>query len=174
MEEVGFPYFTTLRPFYFASNHLVMSLNRSTKPPKTNYVHPDALVDNIVPDDIGAVGGAVLVDRPSSGKEVIYLYGPELKTLEECWAIIKRVTGRDDIDTTPLSKEAFVEEVQKFVPAAFAHYLVNNQERLRHREVAYPDSVYVTGATNVKKYTGREPTKFEDYVAAHKAEWNAV
>ncbi|KUI53609.1 hypothetical protein VP1G_00987 [Cytospora mali] len=173
VEEVGFPYFTALRPWVFASNHFKVNLDKSAKPPRANIVHTDVLTDNIVPDDIGAVGGAVLVDRPSNDKEVIYLCGPEIKQVDECWAIIKRVTGRDDIDTTPMTGEELIEKLTRHVPASFARYLVNTQDELRKIE-SFPDSMYVPAVANIKKYSGREATKFEDYIAAHKAEWQAV
>ncbi|KUI69377.1 putative oxidoreductase YesF [Cytospora mali] len=173
VEEVGFPYFTALRPWVFASNHFKVNLDKSVKPPKANIVHTDVLTDNIVPDDIGAVGGAVLVERPSNGKEVIYLCGPEIKQVDECWAIIKRVTGRDDIDTTPMTREELIEKLTSRIPAPYAHYLVKAQDGLRNIE-SFPDSMYVPAVANIKKYSGREATKFEDYIAAHKAEWQAI
>lgn len=173
VEDLGFPYFTALRPWFFASNHFKFELDKSATPPKANIVYLDVLADNIVPEDIGAVGGAVLVDRPSDRKEAIYLCGPEIKTTGEIWAIIKMVTGRDDIDTTPLSAEEFLQIRLKTSPAPIAHYLVKALESFRDRERAFPDSMYIPAAANVKKYTGREPTKFEDYIVAHKAQWQA-
>jgi uncharacterized protein YbjT (DUF2867 family) len=175
VEELGFPHFTALRPYKFASNFLRLNLNKSAKSPKANIIYLDALADNIVPEDIGVVGGAVLVNRPSNGsKEVIYLCGPEIKKTEEIWAIIKRVTGRDDIDTTPVSEEDFIKNTLKQAPAPIVHYLAKSMESMRHRERVFPDTMYVPAVANVKKYTGREPTKFEDYVEAHKAEWQAL
>ncbi|KAK7747471.1 hypothetical protein SLS53_001726 [Cytospora paraplurivora] len=174
VEEVGFPYVTILRPWGFASNHFKLNLDRSVKPPKANIVYLDAKSDNIVPEDIGAVGGAVLVDRPSNGKEIIVLHGPELKKAEEAWAIIKRVTGRDDIDTTPLSEDEFYTNISKFLPAPVAKYLTEQQAEWRYAERWVPEAELATAKANVKKYTGREATKFEDYVEAHKAEWQAL
>lgn len=174
VEEVGFPYVTILRPWAFASNHFKLNLDKSVKPPKANIVYLDAKSDNIVPEDIGAVGGAVLVDRPSNGKDIIVLHGPELKKTEEIWAIIKRVTGRDDIDTTPLSEDEFYKKLSKVMPAPAAKYLTQCQAAWRSAEHWMPEAGLATAKANVKKYTGREATKFEDYIAAHKAEWQAL
>ncbi|ROW01258.1 hypothetical protein VMCG_05954 [Cytospora schulzeri] len=173
-EDLGFPHFTALRPWVFASNYFRMNLNKSAKPPKANILYLDTLADNIVPEDIGAVGGAVLVDRPSNGKEVIYLCGPEILKSEESWAIIKRVTGRDDIDTTPLSEEKFLGTLLKGTPPPVAHYLVKSAGLMKNQEKTFPQAMYVPAVANVKKYTGKEATKFEDYIEAHKAEWQAV
>lgn len=174
VEDLGFPYFTALRPWVFASNYIKLHLNKSTTPPKADILYLDGVADNIVPEDIGAVGAAVLVDRPSDTKKVIYLCGPEIKTTEEIWAIIKRVTGREDIDTTPLSKEEFLQSQLKRTPAPIAHYLVKYLGSSRDRETMFPESMYVPAVANVKKYTGKDATKFEDYMVAHKAEWQAT
>lgn len=174
LEEIGFPHVTALRPAAFASNHYNMELDRSEKPPKANITIADTLMDNIVPDDIGAVGGAVLVERPSNGKEVIYLCGPELTTLEKIWATIKRVTGRDDLDTTPLDAEEWLARMSRHTPLPLAKEILRNYEEWRDPEGIMPKSEFQKAVANTKKFSGREPTKFEDYVEAHKAQWLAV
>ncbi|KAI3394090.1 hypothetical protein diail_3214 [Diaporthe ilicicola] len=174
LEETGFPHVTVLRPAVFASNHYNMELDRSAKPLRTNIVYEDALMDNIVPSDIGAVGGAVLVERPSNGKEIIYLCGPELITLKEIWATIKRVTGRDDIDATPLGEEEWLAKMTQHVPLPVAKEVLLGQEECRDPEGMLSRSDFQQAVANIKKFSGREPTKFEDYVKAHKAEWQAV
>lgn len=174
IEEVGFPYVTALRPAVFASNQFNMALDRSGTPLKANIVYEDSFMDNIVPDDIGAVGGAVLVERPSNGKEVIYLCGPELITIKEIWATIKRVTGRDDIDTTPLSAEEWLAKSSQHTPLPVAKEILLSQDECRDPEAILSKSEFQQAVANIKKFSGREPTRFEDYVKAHKAEWQAV
>lgn len=174
LEEIGFPYVTALRPAFFASNHYNMGLDKSEKPLRVNITYEDTLMDNIVPGDIGAVGGAVLVERPSNGKEVIYLCGPELTTLEEIWATIKRVTGRNDIDTTPLDAEEWLARMTRHTPLPVAKEILHSYERCRDPEGILPKSEFQQAVANIKKFSGREPTKFEDYIEAHKAQWLAV
>lgn len=174
LEEIGFPYVTALRPAAFASNPYNMLLDKSEKPPKANITCVDTLMDNIVPSDIGAVGGAVLVERPSNGKEVIYLCEPELITLEEIWAKIKRVTGRDDIDTKPLDTDEWLHRMSRHTPQPLVKELLRTYEEWRDPEVFMPQSEYQQAVANIKKFSGREPTKFEHYLEAHKAEWQNV
>ncbi|KAK7705585.1 hypothetical protein SLS64_007952 [Diaporthe eres] len=174
LEEIGFPYVTALRPASFASNHYNMGLDKSEKPPKANITFETSLVDNIVPGDIGAVGGAVLVERPSDGKEVIFLCGPDHVTLEESWATIKRVSGRNDLDTTPLDAEEWLARMSRHTPLPLAKELLQTYEKWRDPEAMLPRAEFQQALANIKKFSGREPTKFEDYVEAHKAEWLAV
>lgn len=173
LEEVGFPYVTALRPASFASNHFNIILDKSAKPPKANIAYGESLVDNIAPNDIGTVGGAVLVERPSNGKEIIYLWGPKIITMTDSWEIIKRVTGRDDIDTKPLGPEEWLARVSQHTPLPVAKEILQMHDEWRNPEASskfdYPQAV-----ANIKKFSGKEPTKFEDYIAAHKKEWQAL
>lgn len=174
-EEVGFPYFTALRPGRFATNHIKNFLDTTVKPPRARLMFEDTWEDNIVPEDIGAVGGAVLVKRPSEGKEIIYLLGPEVMTAKESWITIRRVTGRNDIDATPSSPQEWTESVtKKGLPPGVIKYLAEASERARDRDAAVPEALHRIGMTNIQKYAGREPTKFGEYLEWHKADWAAV
>ncbi|KAH8776699.1 hypothetical protein F5883DRAFT_410644 [Diaporthe sp. PMI_573] len=174
LEEIGFPYVTALRPASFASNHLNIILDKSAKPPKANIAYGDTLVDNIVPHDIGAVGGAVLVERPSNGKEIIYLWGPDIITIKDSWAIIKRVTGRNDFDTTPLEPEEWLTRVSQHTPLPVAKEILRLNDEMRNPEASLSKSEYQQAVANIKKFSGKEPTRFEAYIEAHKKDWQAV
>ncbi|KAF7302533.1 NmrA domain-containing protein [Mycena chlorophos] len=177
VEDLGFPYFTALRPSWFASNYLKFALNRWSKPMKAQIPVEDAYFDNVAPEDIGAVGGTALVGLPqagllSKGKTTLYLYGREWRTVKENWELIKKVTGRDDIDTTPMAPETFVQTLTTYgLPEAEARFLVAAQERARTR---IPQAEHDVGIANVRKYLGREPMSFVEYLEAHKAEWKSL
>lgn len=174
LEEIGFPYVTALRPASFASNHFNVILDKSAKPPKANIAYGDSLVDNIVPDDIGRVGGAVLVERPSNGKEIIILWGPEIITMKDSWAIIKRVTGRDDFDTMPLGPEEWLVKITQHTPLPVAKEILRLHDVGRNPEASLLGPEHQKAVANIPKYSGKAPTKFEDYIEAHKKEWQAV
>ncbi|KAJ4416798.1 hypothetical protein N0V82_006527 [Gnomoniopsis sp. IMI 355080] len=175
LDEIGFPYVTALRPAYFASNYYKNFLDRSVKPPKISYIYGDAISDMITPEDIGAVGGAVLVERPRDGKEVIFQCGPQLLTLEEGLNVIKRITGRDDLDTKPTPKDEYIKnQVDKGFPPPLVNYLADNAEKQRNPETMYLSSMYEAAVAATKKYTGKDPMKFEEYIEKHKAEWQAL
>lgn len=175
IEEVGFPYFAMLRPGRFATNHIKYSLDTTVQPPRARLMYDDTYEDNIAPEDIGAVGGAVLAERPSDRKEIIYLLGPEVLTAGEAWATIKRVTGRDDIDTTLSTPEEWTENrIKGGMNPGFAKYQADLSVAARVRELAAPEALHREGVANIGKYAGREPTKFAQYLEWHKADWANV
>ncbi|KAJ7066546.1 NmrA-like family protein [Mycena amicta] len=174
VEDIGFPYFTVLRPGWFASNYFKNFLNRSVKPLKATVVYEDSIFDNIAPEDIGAVGGAVLTERPqtSDRKQTIYLCGPDARTAKENWELAKKITGRDDIDTTLTSPELFVQTlIANGIPAFVADYLLGALEKARG---GFSEPEYQVGVANVEKYAGRPALKFVHYLEMHKAEWQAL
>lgn len=177
LEDIGFPYVTALRPAYFASNYFKNFLDKSVKPPKINFIYGDALVDNIAPEDIGAVGGAVLVERPGEGKEVIIQCGPQMLTLNESLELVKKITGREDLDTNPTPKDEYIQKMlAKGLPPFVVNNLAESAEKQRRPEKLYPnlDSMYEAAVAVTMKYSGKKPLKFEDYLEKHKAEWQAL
>ncbi|KAF7308488.1 NmrA domain-containing protein [Mycena chlorophos] len=170
--EIGFPLFTALRPGWFASNYLKNFLAPPVagKAPKAMIVYEDSIFDNIAPEDIGAVGGTVLVERPQSptagsmSKKEIFLMGPDLRPVKENWELIKNITGRHDIDTSLTSPDAFKETlIANGVPPAVAETILGGLEKARG---GIPEAEHRPA---VEKATG-----FGDYIALHKAEWQAL
>ncbi|KAF7309910.1 NmrA domain-containing protein [Mycena indigotica] len=170
IEDIGFPHFTALRPAWFASNYFKTYFNGSSTPARATIVFENSIFDNIAPEDIALVGGAVLAQRPADGKKTIYLYGPERRTAKESWEVIKSVTGRE-IDTTPSSPAQFTEVLSgNGIPAFLIDYLLGAFDKAK---AGFSEAEYQRDVGNFKKYTGRELTKFADYIQAHKAEWLA-
>nr|GAT45697.1 predicted protein [Mycena chlorophos] len=179
-EEIGFPLFTALHPGWFASNYLKNFLAPPVagKPPKAMIVYEDSIFDNIAPEDIGAVGGAVLVERPQSptpgsmSKKEIFLMGPDLRPVKENWELIKNITSRHDMDTSLTSPDAFKETlIANGVPPAVAETILGGLEKARG---GIPEAEHRPAVENVQKYSGRPATGFGDYIALHKAEWQAL
>lgn len=169
LEDIGMAH-TALRPGSFASNPFKMSLDDS-KTPCEIYTYEDGkrTVDNIVPNDIGRVAGAVLVDRPSiSSKETIYLYGPTLMSELETCNTIKELFPKE-VKVKQQTPEEWTERMQaKGIPPPVVQYLKKIQgareaRRDLEREL-YSESISRQGAANIKKYSGYEPTSFEDFV----------
>ncbi|KAF7297634.1 NmrA domain-containing protein [Mycena kentingensis (nom. inval.)] len=170
LEDAGFPTAVALRPSWFASNFFTIFLDRSVSPPKGTLVYEDSVTDNGTPEDIGAVGGALLVEPPAdtSGRRIVYLFGRENKTFKESWELVKKITGRSDIDTSVISPEDLIAGMmQKGFPEALAKNIVESME---HTRGGYPEEIYKPNAQNVKKYTGREPMPFEEWLEKHKGD----
>jgi len=163
LEDIGMAH-TALRPASFASNPFNMSMDAS-KTPCELYVYSKGTrtVDNIVQRDIGRVGGAVLVDRPStSSKEIIYLYGPTLRTELETCNIIKNVSPKE-IKIIQQTPEEWAGRMRtKGIPQHIIQYLIDAQES--SDQSLYSGSFPQQGTANIKKYSGYEPTSLEEFV----------
>jgi uncharacterized protein YbjT (DUF2867 family) len=156
---------TALRPGRFASNCFRQDLDKSKTPWEATPLFGDIKGDCITQLDIGRVGGAVLVEPPASRKEVIYLFGPQLLTDDEMWGKIKTVTGRDIVVTRVSPDEKAAIYKANGIPPPFVDYLVKAMASMREIDI-YPEPFYSEAVGNVLKYSGYEPTKFDDYVAS--------
>jgi uncharacterized protein YbjT (DUF2867 family) len=163
IEEAGLAG-TFLRPGAFAYNTFNQNLDRSITPWKAIIPTSLPLADGIVPRDIGRVGGAVLVDRPSSKQtEIIYLYGPKLMTREKHLQIASQITGKG-IQIEKVSGEEYIQSmVKNGIPEFVARYLTLADDG-RFNEKYYGNGEHEKGVANVKKYSGTEATTFEQFV----------
>ena len=118
-----------------------------------------------MPKDIGRVGGAVLVDRPSgSSKEIISLYGPDLKSELETCNTIKDLSAKE-VKVVQQTPEEWGDRMKaKGFPPPAVEYLIKAQKEPDHGDELYSGSIPQEGAANIKKYSGYEPTSFEDFV----------
>lgn len=129
--------------------------------------------DNIIPSDIGNVIGNIVVSG-SKDQKIVYLYGPEVRSIRDSVARIGGVLGKDLKITTLSPEEAYQKYVERGMPPSFAEYMVKtlgtkgpdkgNGERFPH---------YEDGVRNVKVYTGRPPMRLEDWVRQNKALFGA-
>ena len=165
LEDAGIAH-TSLRPAQFASNGLKMNTDQSKSPWEAKVAFARLRSDCIAPNDIGRVGGAVLVNRPSSAaKDVIYLCGPQLLTADEQFDIIMRVSGKK-IEVVHQNHEDYTKYmIGKGIPPPVVKYLVEFMAKADNESI-YPDYLYKEGLANIKKYSGYEPTSFEEYVSS--------
>ncbi|KAL6248841.1 hypothetical protein RBB50_003904 [Rhinocladiella similis] len=171
IEDAGLA-LTAVRPGYFASNPVNNELDRSQSPARVRLFRADHnLFDPVDPEDIGRVCGSVLVSRPSQGqKELVYVQGPEIMSNSDLWKTVLDVTG-ENIDIQNVNKEEYVQMMAKKMPMPVAQYLAGLQEQDGER---HDMALYEETRGNVKKYTGREPALFADYVARHKEDFEPL
>ncbi len=166
LEDISMAH-TALRPGFFASNPFKLHMDAS-KTPYEFYAFSEGkqTFDNIVPTDIGRVAGAVLVDPPStSSKEVIYLYGPTLMSELEMYKTIKDGFSKE-VKVVQQTPEKWTERMKAAgIPPAVVQSLIWAQDE--HGPKFYSGSIPARGAANIKKYSGYEPTSFEDFVKSY-------
>ncbi|ETS84120.1 hypothetical protein PFICI_02145 [Pestalotiopsis fici W106-1] len=155
-----------LRPGMFASKPFKQDLDTTKTPWEASVTYGDILEDSVSPADVGRVGGAVLVERPSiSSKEAIYLCGPQLLTLNQLWETVIGTSGREIKIVRPTLEEKIAELTGKGFPAPLAKNLVQGMAQRRHVSL-YPEPFYTQAVENIAKYSGGKPTSFADYVAS--------
>lgn len=163
IEDAGLA-MTALRPGAFAYNTFRQNVDMSSGSWKATLRAADKSVsDSIVPRDIGRVGGACLVDRPSEGKkEIVYLYGPQLLSRENQMEVAKKAIGRE-IEVQKKDDDEYVKAcVEKGHPEFIVRYLMKHDAGdLNDRY--YGEGRHEQGAANVKEYSGMEATSFKQY-----------
>ncbi|KAK5094807.1 hypothetical protein LTS08_008424 [Lithohypha guttulata] len=163
VEEVGIAS-TMLRPGFFSTNVLDQNLDRSKEPWRATISESDAKWDCICQVDIGRVGGAVLVDRPSNDhKEIVYLTGPQHLSRAEMLAIVEAKSGHK-IDINRLAGVEYRDYlVSVGLPKFLADFFVKDEAS--YAVTSYSQAHIKQATDNIKKYSGYEPTTFEEFVA---------
>ena len=178
LEEVfGVDGFVAVRPAWFASNALWWKT--TVRDGEVKIAYPDAKADWITPGDIGAVCGMLLA-RGLQGidgadkKNFVNLCGPEMLSLREAMAIIAKAIGKD-VEVTQLDEQGGVENFVKVhgFPEPVAKYLINALKRMDERTDDSFHRLYEEGAGNLRKYAGRLPTSFQQWVEENKQEFGA-
>ncbi|KAJ4387541.1 hypothetical protein N0V93_008136 [Gnomoniopsis smithogilvyi] len=169
IEKAGLSY-TTLRAGQFASNILKQGIDRSKTPWEANVVIDKTPRDNISPDDIGKVAGAMLVDPVAEmRKHVIYLLGPSLLHERQMVELVERIAGRDITvcEHTPAEMAGFLKGLG--MPPPLMDYMrsVWAGEEWWTGDGTLNGLDYAEVMGNIQKYSGYEPETFEQYVAAH-------
>jgi uncharacterized protein YbjT (DUF2867 family) len=161
LEESGIS-FTAVRPAYFNTN-LLWTKNEIQKG-EVEILYPDVQYDYLSPDDIGTVAGALLVKGEAT--KPIRLCGPKLYTQKEAHELIAKVLGIK-LNVKEIGEERWY-ETHAFFPKVVADSLVNG---LKKGSMSYPKDVYEEAVNNIRKYGGIEPTKFEDWLDSHRADF---
>jgi uncharacterized protein YbjT (DUF2867 family) len=170
--------FVAVRPGGFATNSLRwkdMIKDGDVKVPL-----PEALFDWISDEDIGRVAGSVLATGPeviqtNAGRNWILLFGPQLVSHHDAIQTIARVVGKD-VKLTPLDEEGAVEfyTSTSHLPEPLARRMVG---MLKERAEAGKNDkdlhgpAYEEAIANIKKYGGRKPTTFQQWVEENKDEF---
>ncbi|KAI1867703.1 uncharacterized protein JN550_006844 [Neoarthrinium moseri] len=126
--------------------------------------------DNIVPSDIGKVIGNILVSGPRNGQNnIVYLYGPKIRSIHESIVTIGKVLGKDLSITTLGPKEGYDNYITHGMTPQYAEFMV------RTLSTKGPDKGhgerfprYEEGVSNVKLYTGKPATTLDDWVKENK------
>ncbi|CAG5181346.1 uncharacterized protein ALTATR162_LOCUS9716 [Alternaria atra] len=165
LRETGVPY-VAVRPAWFNSN--IFWNVEDIKKGGVEVLYPNVVYDYLAPSDIGTVCGTLLTE-PRLQKEAgqsIYLCGPKLMTQHEGYAVLSKVLGKE-IKIKEIGEERFSQKYG-YMPKPVLDTLVRGMRESNSGHDSYAE-IYDKGVENLRKYTEREPTKFEDWVKENQA-----
>ncbi|SPO01875.1 related to NmrA-like family protein [Cephalotrichum gorgonifer] len=174
-ETFGGQGYVALRPGFFNTNALWWV--EMIRADDMRLAYPEAKLDWIAPEDIGRVGGAVLVQgRPAAlggtdGKyNAIRLYGPQLLSQVEGASVLGRAVGKI-FKVTGVGEEEYVSILSKDKPEILARNIV---ALLRARSGVdgddgfYAEDIFGEASAHIEKYTGTLSTTFEQWLSENK------
>ena len=126
------------------------------------------MYDYLAPSDIGTVCGALLT-VPRFEKEAgqsIYLCGPKIMNQREGFGVVSKALGKE-IKIKEIDEERYFEKFG-YIPRPILDTLVQGMRESNAGSDAYSE-IYEKAAENVRRYTEREPTQFEEWVKENKA-----
>ncbi|KAH7174307.1 uncharacterized protein B0J16DRAFT_403949 [Fusarium flagelliforme] len=169
LKESGMAY-TVIRPAYFSSNIRLLEDWEEVKSGELEIAHPDAPFDYLAPEDVGTLAGAMIVEAPpASGELIITQCGPELLSQRKAWKIVSEGLEKD-IAIKEISSERHAENLKtRGFPEPMIKSAVERLEGLaRDPTILYDPDEYKKASKNFKKYTGKEPTTFKEWVSKHR------
>lgn len=146
--------FSPVRPLYFASN--VTFESAGIKKGEVGVLNPDGVWDYIAPEDIGTVAGAKLFSEP----EIVDVIGPDLITPREAFKIIGDELGRE-IKIKEINYDDFAKSGNPMAES-FA------KGTIRKDEEKYPPERRKAALETTRKYEGRDPMSFKEWVKLHR------
>lgn len=171
-EVFGAGSYAAVRPGFFASNALRWKDMLKEGEIKIPYV--DAAFDWIASQDIGAVCGNLLAKAPrdidgKAGPGVVRLAGPDVSSQGEAAEVMAKTLGKE-VKITPLNFEEgvkfYVTSVGLPEPAARGLVdIIRIKAESGRAEGGYEGPEYHERVANIRKYGGREPTSFQQWVA---------
>ena len=124
--------------------------------------------DNVTAQDMGEVGGVILANGQRNGQSKVYIYGPELISHRQAIEKIGKAVGKD-VKIQELSEEEAREHYKKFgFPPPFIDYFIRMLSKTWNGTAKDRFPSYDEGVENVKSYTGREPTTYDQWIQKNK------
>jgi nucleoside-diphosphate-sugar epimerase len=163
----GSDHYVALRPGGFATNMLHHKAGIAKG--KVRLRGTQYRFDLITPDDMGRVAGTILAtqDGPRDGQRHVYIHGPQVLSNEAAIKTVGKILGKevevietDDAEAMKqFGEQGYPEPIARYILSKATDDLADEEARPKHQE----------GVDNVRKYTGRESTSWEDWVKDNKS-----
>ncbi len=160
--------YVAARPGSFASNS--RQWKAGIEKGEVEIYMPEAMVDGIVPEDIGRVCGKVLAKGPQDESRALYLYGPRLMSQEQQVKTIAGVLGKE-VKIKSLGREEAYKMLteQRGMPPPLAEYMTRQApEPTPGVSRVFGFAVGEEELSNVEEYSGKPATTFEAWAQQNK------
>jgi nucleoside-diphosphate-sugar epimerase len=124
---------------------------------------PETKMDYITNDDMGIVGGNILVNGPKDGQHIVYLYGPELVAQKDAVAIVLQGIGKEMVweeKNGTIEASSGVVRVTVGKPRQLGEWF--KKAYLNHEE----------GVGNARKYAGHPSMGLNEWVGKNKGRFS--
>lgn len=158
--------YVAVRPGAFATN--LLRQREGIRAGEVKMYGPGFKIDCITPVDLGGVIGTILAEGPRDGQRKVFVYGPQILSQKQGLEIIGEVLGKEVKVSGIVAEEALAQYLAKGAPKPMAEYMIRS---LGDTDPELEDGSwlahYKEGMENVKKYTGKPPTGFREWVEAN-------
>lgn len=158
--------YVAVRPGGFATN--LLRQREGIRAGEVKMYGPGFKIDCITPVDLGGVIGTILAEGPRDGQRKVFVYGPQILSQKQGLEIIGEVLGKEVKVSGIVAEEALAQYLAKGAPKPMAEYMIRS---LGDTDPELEDGSwlahYKEGMENVKKYTGKPPTGFREWVEAN-------
>ena len=159
--------FVAVRPGGFATN--ILRWKDGIVEGHVKIFGEDFEQDCITAGDMGRVSGTILVAGPKNGQKHVYLYGPQLLSQQKAIEKIADALGKEVKLTSLDAEEGLKVLLGHGMPKPVADYIVRATVESRGKPKEDRFTRYDEGVENVKLYTGKPSTGFDEWVAENKA-----
>ena len=167
----GSEHYVAVRPGAFATN--LLRDKKGIAAGEVPLFAGQSQQDCITPGDMGRVSGKILVEGPKNGQQKVYLYGPQVMSHRETIGEIGKALGKEIKITDLNAEEGRNHFMQLGFPPAFVDYFIRKLGESTGLEWSAIFPLYEEGVENVKLYTGRPSTTFQEWVGANKELFDA-
>ena len=164
-EVFGEHNYVALRPGGFATN--ILRYKKGIQDGKVPIFGASFAIDCVSPNDMGRVGGNILVHGPKNGQKKVYIYGPQIISQGEAIKRVGKVLGKTLELESMNEEQAMSSYLGAGIPKMLAEYIIRktNEEA---EDAPTHRANYDEGVANVQLYTGRPAEKLEEWVESDK------
>lgn len=156
-----------VRPGYFATN--TARWKDDMHDGKLPLLSPDVKFDFVAAQDMGEVSGSVLARGRRDGRQIQYVFGPQMLSQRDAAAVVAEALGISVEVEGVSAEEGLRMNLARGVPEPLAKYLVSRMGQLEDgHDTWFKPEHLAESKENVARETGRAGRTFTEWAKEHK------